>query len=704
MIRDNPTHPCHSAVPDAPILPVSIQVLVRLCQIRGVIVGCYFLMDLRVAVITLRRHQPEMQGERQSTSIMLDNKEIASRIADDFGANATYVEDLLRQFQHNPKSVDEEWSDYFQSLLGGDASVDGSVKVESATTNGAATAPVSAERPAPAATPAPAAAGAPQPAAETTTAGERIQIRGPALKIVENMESSLAVPTATSARQIQIKLLDENRRWVNRHLEAQGDGKTSYTHFIAWAMIKALEKYPQMNDGYEGIDGVSYRVRRQDVNLGVAVDVQKKDGSRSLLVPNIKGANRMSFKQFVDAYQDVVKRARDGKLQVSDFQGTTVSLTNPGTIGTAASSPRLMAGQGAIIATGAIEYPAEYAAMTGEALSQLGISKVFTITSTYDHRIIQGAESGMFLAYIHELLLGRHDFYDEIFADIGITYKPLRWSVDVNPLLLGVDRERQEIRKQARTFEFINAYRVRGHLIADIDPLNMVPIHEHPELEAETYGLSIWDLDRKFFTNGLGGKDEATFREIWSMLIKYYCGKVGTESRHIQSNEQKQWIRDRIERDPDPVPVEVKKQLLQKLIAAEQFEKFLHTKYLGQKRFSVEGGESIIPVLDQLIQGASERGLDEAVIGMSHRGRLTVLANIIGNFSERIFTSFEGTVHPNFPADEGDVKYHQGAIGTRVGGAREIGEREIKLTLSPNPSHLEFVDPVVEGMARAKQD
>lgn len=617
---------------------------------------------------------------------MRDNKEITGIIANDFGANATYVEDLLRQFQHNPNSVDEDWSDYFQSLLGGVESV----KVESRTANGVTPAPV------PAVTQQP--ASAPAAAAETAT-GERMQIRGPALKIVENMESSLAVPTATSMRQIQIKLLDENRGWVNRYLESHGGAKTSYTHFIAWAMIRALGKYPQMNDGYEEADGVAYRVRRADVNLGVAVDVQKKDGTRSLLVPNIKGANRMNFRQFVDAYQDVVKRARDGKLQVGDFQGTTISLTNPGTIGTAASTPRLMAGQGAIIATGAIEYPPEYAAMTGEALSQLGISKVFTITSTYDHRIIQGAESGMFLAHIHELLLGKHDFYDEIFAGIGITYKPLRWSVDVNPFLSGVDRERQEIKKQARIFEFINAYRVRGHLIADIDPLNMVPIHEHPELEAETYGLSIWDLDRRFFTNGLGGKDEAPLREIWGMLIKYYCGKVGIESRHIQSKEQKQWIRDRIERDPEPVPPEVKKQLLQKLIAAEQFEKFLHTKYLGQKRFSVEGGESIIPILDQLILGAAERGVDEVVVGMAHRGRLTVLANIIGNFSERIFTAFEGSVHPNFPADEGDVKYHQGAMG-----AREVGGKEVKLTLSPNPSHLEFVDPVVEGMVRAKQD
>ncbi len=624
---------------------------------------------------------------------MQDDREITNIIAHDFGANATYVEDLLRQFQHNPHSVGEEWGEYFQSILG----ANGTPRIDPQPINGVAAPAVATPQIASAATPA--AQPAPAPAAAATAAGERIQIRGPALKIVENMESSLTVPTATSIRQIQIKLLDENRRWINRHREVNGKSKTSYTHFIAWAMIRALEKYPQMNDGYEEVDETSYRVRRPDVNLGLAVDVQKKDGSRTLLVPNVKGANRMDFAQFIDGYQDVVMRARNGKLQVSDFQGTTISLTNPGTLGTTASTPRLMAGQGAIVATGAIEFPPEYAAMTDAALSQLGISKIFTITSTYDHRIIQGAESGMFLAYIHELLLGQHRFYEDIFADIGITYKPLRWSVDVNPLLSGVDRERQEIRKQARIFEFINAYRVRGHLIADIDPLNMVPIHEHPELEAETYGLSVWDLDRTFFTGGLGGKEEASFREIWGMLIRYYCGKVGTESRHIQSKEQKQWIRDRIERDPEPLPAEVKKQLLLRLIAAEQFEKFLHTKYLGQKRFSVEGGESIIPMLDQFIVGAAERGADDVVMGMAHRGRLTVLANIIGNFSERIFTAFEGSVHPSFPADEGDVKYHQGA-----NGSREIGDKEVQLTLSPNPSHLEFVDPVVEGMARAKQD
>ncbi|MBX3278512.1 MAG: multifunctional oxoglutarate decarboxylase/oxoglutarate dehydrogenase thiamine pyrophosphate-binding subunit/dihydrolipoyllysine-residue succinyltransferase subunit [Acidobacteria bacterium] len=617
--------------------------------------------------------------------------DIARIIASEFGANASYVEDLFRRFQHNPRSVDEEWGEYFASLTGGNGSAE--------TVASAAAAKAPAPSPAPAPQASNAVPAAPASAAAEASEADRRVIRGPALRIVENMEASLAVPIATSVRQIPIKLLDENRRWVNRHLQAHNRGKTSYTHFIAWAIVKSLAKFPQMNDGFEEEGGAAYRVRRSEVNLGVAVDVMKKDGTRTLLVPNVKGANRMTFPQFLDAYQDVVLRARDGKLQVSDFQGTTISLTNPGTIGTSASNPRLMAGQGAIIATGAIEYPPEYAAMTPAALSLLGISKVFTITSTYDHRIIQGAESGAFLAHIHQLLLGEHRFYDEIFAELGITYKPLRWSVDVNPALFGVDRERQEIKKQARIFELINAYRVRGHLIADTDPLNMIPLHEHPELDIETYGLSIWDLDREFFTSGLGGRETATLREIWAMLIRFYCGTIGLEYRHIQSLEQKQWLREQIERDPEPIPVEIKKQLLNRLIAAEQFERFLHTKFLGQKRFSVEGGESIIPLLDQLIVGAGERGLEEIIMGMAHRGRLTVLANIIGNFSERIFTAFEGTVHPNFPADEGDVKYHQGATGVR-----EVGDREVKLTLSPNPSHLEFVDAVVEGMARARQD
>src|SRR2546423_1879760 len=661
------------------------------------------------------------------------NADLSEIIAENFGANATYVEGLLNRFRSDPALVDESWRAYFEELLGEeqivsaattDAAGNGQATTREASGDGASAAqaatitqaPTAQQQPAPAQQTAAAAPAQKQatvpaqqgvaPASQAPKAqrqGEVIPIRGGALKIVENMEASLGVPTATSQRRIPVKVLDENRSIINKHLQENNRRKASYTHFIAWAILKALKEFPQMNDGFEIVDGNPARIRREGVNLGLAIDLAKKDGTRTLLVPNIKNADKLSFSDFLNAYDDVVKRAREGKLQVSDFQGTTVSLTNPGTIGTVASMPRLMAGQSVIIATGAIEYPAEYQAMSPEALSQLGISKAITISSTYDHRIIQGAESGAFLARVHELLVGQHNFYDEMFAALGILYPPMRWSIDRNPFLLGDDRQREQVKKQASVIELINAYRVRGHLIADIDPLHAMPLLQHTELDMETYGLTIWDLDREFFTSGLGGVETATLREILDVLRRAYCGKVGTEYRHIQSKEQKVWIRERIRRQfvsPEPIPAEVKKQLLSKLIAAEQFERFLHTKYLGQKRFSIEGMETIIPVLDQLIEGASTRGVEDITIGMAHRGRLNVLANVVGNFSERIFTAFEGTAHPSFPADEGDVKYHQGAVGER----KMADGRVVKLTVSPNPSHLEAVDPVVEGMVRAKQD
>lgn len=651
-------------------------------------------------------------------------------ITENFGANATYVETLLQRFQSDPALVDESWRAYFLEMLG-EPPASSATSGNGATTapaaphtpdgnsaTAAATTPARATETAPAAQPAVAAPPAtptpPQPPAQTApaaaapaqpnaTPAETSPIRGAALKIVENMETSLSVPTATSNRQVPVKLLEENRTIINKHLKEQNGGKASYTHLIAFALLRALDKFPQLNEGFALADGKPARVRRAQVNLGVAIDIQKKDGTRSLLVPNIKSANSLSFSQFIRAYDDVVKRAREGKLGLPDFQDTTISLTNPGTIGTVASTPRLMAGQSVIIATGAIEYPAEYHAMSPEALSQLGISKTLTISSTYDHRIIQGAESGAFLAHVHELLVGKHEFYEKLFLDLGIAYRPMQWSVDRNPALLGGDRTQEQIVKQARVLELINAYRVRGHLIADIDPLHAMPVHHHPELDLETYGLTIWDLDRTFITGGLGGHESSTLREILDILRRAYCGKVGTEYRHIQSKEQKTWIRERIRQefvDPEPLTVETRKQLLDKLIAAEQFERFLHTKYLGAKRFSLEGCETIIPLLHQLIESAAEHGVEDITLGMAHRGRLNVLANVVGNFSERIFTAFEGSVHPNFPADEGDVKYHQGARGAR----ETASGRKVAITVSPNPSHLEFVDAVVEGMVRAKQD
>lgn len=634
--------------------------------------------------------------------------DLSAIIAENFGANASYVEGMLSRFRSNPELVDESWRAYFTELLGDGLAAAQPLQQTSTKDNGAQRATTPARTPvAEAAAPA-----LTQPTPETTQAKpattpdegtEVVPLRGAALKIVENMEASLSVPTATSQRRIPVKLLDENRLIINKYLQESDRGKTSYTHLIAWAILRALDEFPQLNDGYAVIDGTPSRLRRESVNLGIAIDLEKKDGTRTLLVPNIKNANKLRFSEFLKAYDDVVQRAREGKLQMPDFNGTTISLTNPGTIGTVASTPRLMAGQSLIVATGAIEYPAEYHAMAKEAISQLGVSKGITISSTYDHRIIQGAESGGFLARVHELIIGKHRFYEDIFTDLGIVNVPYRWNTDRNPMFDPVDQLRDQAAKEAGVIELINAYRVRGHLIADIDPLHAMPVLYHPELDIETYGLSIWDLDREFITGGLAGTESATLREIIDILQRAYCGKVGIEYRHIQSKEEKNWLREQIRREfvsPESVAVEIKKQMLWKLISAEQFERFLHTKYLGQKRFSLEGSETIIPLLDQLIARAAARGVEYITLGMAHRGRLNVLANVIGKFCERIFASFEGSVHPSFPADEGDVKYHQGAVGERE---TQDGKR-VALTLSPNPSHLEAVDPVVEGMVRATQD
>ena len=619
-------------------------------------------------------------------------------IKEAFGSNATYVEGLLERFKNDPKSVDESWQTYFSDLLNGNAPAETSAAPK-AETRAVASVPVSAEVSKP---------DVKKPVPVTlSTETEPKPITGAAKKIVENMEHSLTVPTATSFRNIPVKVLEENRRILNEYLASQRYGKVSFTHIIAWAIVESIKTYPQMNFGYGVVNGAPSRLEHENVSLGIAIDIEKKDGSRNLLVPNIKAANKMNFAEFFAAYNEQVKKARDGKLEIADFQGTTISLTNPGTIGTAASNPRLMAGQGAIIATGAIEFPAEYQAMSPAALSQLGISKTITITSTYDHRVIQGAESGLFLARISELLSGKHEFYDSMFADLEIHYPPLRLAQDNNPGLFGSDTSPEHIEKQASVLQLIHAYRVRGHLLADIDPLNMTS-HYTAELDLENFGLTVWDLDREFITGGLHGEKTATLRRILDILRKAYCGKVGIEYRHIASNTEKEWIRARVREqfvDIEPLAAETKIALLQKLIEAEQFEQFLHKKYLGQKRFSLEGCETAIPMLDQLLEGASARGGQEIYLGMAHRGRLNVLSNIIGdpetgNMAERIFTVFEGTSHPRFPADEGDVKYHQGAEGTR----KSKSGNEMKIHLSCNPSHLEAVNPVVEGMSRARQD
>jgi 2-oxoglutarate decarboxylase len=597
-----------------------------------------------------------------------------------YGANIAFIEELYEKFRSNPDSVSASWREFFRDYepqLAEDVDFTPPPPPTPAEERPRAAAPTP-PRPVP----------VPAPAPNTTP------LRGAAGKIAQNMEASLSVPTATSVRTIPVKALEENRRVVNNHLTLNGQSKASFTHIVAWAIVKAIKDQPHMNSAFVAQDGQPARIDREDVNFGIAIDVERKDGSRTLLVPNIKRAQVMDFAQFLKAYNDIVRKARNNTLEVADFEGTTISLTNPGTIGTIASVPRLMPTQGAIIATGQIDYPSEYSAADPSVMADLGISKVMTMTSTYDHRIIQGAESGSFLARIHELLLGADSFYDDIYRDLRIPYEPVRWARD--QAQTGEDARA----RAASVLQMINAYRVRGHLLADIDPLEY-SVRRHAELDPAFYGLTIWDLDREFVCGGLCGRMTAKLRDILDTLRETYCGKIGPEYMHIQETVQKKWLQDRMEptRNHEPLDGATKRRILVKLNDAEAFEKFLHTKYVGHKRFSLEGAESVIPILDFLFNAATEAGVIESVIGMAHRGRLNVLANILGKSYEKIFHEFEGDVDPNTTQGSGDVKYHLGAEGTH----HTPEGKELRLTLASNPSHLEAVDPIVEGMVRAKQ-
>ncbi len=511
-------------------------------------------------------------------------------------------------------------------------------------------------------------------------------LRGASARIVENMEASLTIPTATSYRAIPVKLLEENRQTINEHPATGNRGKVSYTHIIAWAIVQALREFPALNSSFQFADGAAHRVTRHSINLGLAIDVERKDGTRSLLVPNIKGAGELTFQQFLAAYADLVGRVRKGAIQPADFQDTTVTLTNPGTVGTVASQPRLMTGQGAIIATGAIGYPAEYHAWSPQALSSLGLSKVMNISCTYDHRVIQGAESGRFLGRIQELLLGHDGFYERVFEDLRLPDKPL--SLDQSPARFGGPLAKDELEKQAGVLQLINLYRVRGHLIANLDPLGEHAFY-HPELDPATYGLTVWDLDREFVTGGLGGLPRGTLRQILAVLRQTYCQKIGVEYRHIQHPEEKSWIQERMEpaENRAPLDAETKRQILRSLAAAEGFERFLHTRFIGHKRFGLEGAETTIPVLEWILSEAALNNVQEAVIGMAHRGRLNVLANIIGKPFEKIFSEFEENVEPLVTQGSGDVKYHLSSAGT----FRTAQETEVRVSVAPNPSHLEWV-------------
>ena len=521
-------------------------------------------------------------------------------------------------------------------------------------------------------------------------------LRGAAARIVTNMEASLDVPTATSVRAVPAKLLEVNRQILNNHLARAHGGKVSFTHLIGFAVLRALRSVPSMNASFGLVEGKPSIVRHEHVNLGLAIDMQRPDGTRTLIVPNVKQADTLDFASFHAAYEDLIRRARANQLTPDDLSGTTVSITNPGTIGTMHSVPRLMPGQGVIVGVGAIIYPPEYESADPQTLAELGVGKVVTLTSTYDHRIIQGAESGEMLAAVHDLLVGSNGFYDDIFASLGVPYEPARWSQDHRPVPGSVEGLEKVIAVQ----QLVNMYRVRGHLIANLDPLGLKKPHTHPELDPIHWGLTIWDLDREFPTGGIAGQPIMKLRDILGVLRDAYARTIGVEYMHIQEPAQKTWIQDHVEGAHSDVDDDDKIEILTWLNAAEAFERFLHTKFLGQKRFSLEGAETLIPMLAFLLDAAAADGVQEVVMGMSHRGRLNVLANIVGKSYGQIFREFEGELDPNVPQGSGDVKYHVGATGVFKGRSGT----PIHISLAANPSHLEAVDPVVEGMARAKQD
>ena len=621
-----------------------------------------------------------------------------------FGQNEWLVEEMYRKFREDPSSVDPSWHeflvDYSPEPTTDNTVANGQPAAQTPPAAAPPATPAAPAAPAPAATPAkaaPAKAAAPaKPAKSGPTPAEDDEtqvLRGAAAAVVKNMNASLEVPTATSVRAIPAKLMIDNRVVINNHLKRTRGGKISFTHLLGYAIVQAVKKFPNMNRHFAEIDGKPNAVTPAHTNLGLAIDLPGKDGKRTLVVAAIKNCETMHFGQFIAAYEDIVRRARDGKLTGEDFAGVTISLTNPGTIGTVHSVPRLMQGQGAIVGAGAMEYPAEFQGASEERIAELGVGKLMTLTSTYDHRIIQGAESGDFLRTIHNLLLD-DEFYDEIFRALGIPYEPVRWRID-NPDSIED--------KNARVIELIAAYRNRGHLMADIDPLRLErdKWRSHPDLDVLTHGLTLWDLDRVFKVDGFAGKEYKKLRDVLSVLRDAYCRHIGVEYTHILEPEQQQWLQERIEVRHEKPTVAQQKYILSRLNAAEAFETFLQTKYVGQKRFSLEGAETIIPMMDAAIDQCAEHGLDEVVIGMPHRGRLNVLANIVGKPYAQIFSEFEGNLNPSQAHGSGDVKYHLGATGTYI---QMFGDNDIEVSLTANPSHLEAVDPVLEGLVRSKQD
>src|SRR5215211_1694919 len=564
-------------------------------------------------------------------------------------------------------------------------------------------------------------AAATAPPKPSALAGETKPLRGPAGMLAQAMNESRSMPTATSFRTLPVDVLDAKRRALNGMLKGRGM-KVSFTHLIAWAIVKAATEWRVMARIYAEEDGKPQAVEPGSVNLGIAVDVERKDGSRSLMVPCIKGAEGVDFAGFHSYYEDLINKTRENKLTADDFQGTNITLTNPGGLGTVASVPRLLTGQGTIVATGSIAYPVEWAHAPAEKIRALGISKVMTMTSTYDHRIIQGAESGSFLRRIDQLLQGEDDFYESVAESLGVATSvvanaypasasapplpPGHAAAPSHPVAAPPDTELLQAVQAATSL--LKAYRTHGHLAARLNPLGSEGRGD-PAIEPENLNLTpelMAQIPASILRIGVEGE---TLLEALPRMREAYCGTIAYQIEHLASHEQRVWLREMIETGAHrrPLAADEKRGLLKRLIEVFEFERFLQRAYLGQKVFSIEGLDAVVPMIDELVTLASREGAEEVVIGMAHRGRLDVLANNLGRSVESIMAEFEGAkaldrvkrVAAIPHGGTGDVKYHHGAGGLFTTADGET----IKIHLYPNPSHLEFVDPVVTGAARAAQ-
>ncbi len=554
-------------------------------------------------------------------------------------------------------------------------------------------------------------------ASAALTSGEAKALRGPAAMLAQAMGESRDVPTATSFRTVAVDTLDAKRKALNGQLKERGL-KVSFTHLIAWAIVQAAKEWPVMVRSFEERDGKPFAIENGPVNLGIAVDIERKDGSRSLMVPAIKGADGLDFAAFHTYYEDLITKTRESKLTADDFQGTNISLTNPGGIGTVASVPRLMKGQSAIVAAGAIAYPPEWAHASPERLRQLGVSKTMTLTSTYDHRVIQGAESGAFLRRIEGLLEGDDDFYEAVAADLGIDAAPLAAAHPASasapplgaaapPSAPGAPDEELLGAVQAAT-SLLKGYRTHGHLAARLDPLGSEPKGD-PAIQPENLNLTPELMARvpaSILRIGVPGE---TLLDVLPRMREAYCGSIAYQFEHLSSHQQRTWLREMVETGAHRQPLEEdeKRRLLGRLIDVFEFERFIEKAYLGQKIFSIEGLDAIVPMLDEAVTLAGRAGAEEVAFGMAHRGRLSVLAHNLGRSVESILAEFEGSKQIEMVkavaaiphGGTGDVKYHYGHQGVYETSAGE----KIAVRLYPNPSHLEFVDPVVEGATRFLQ-